>query len=115
MTVYERIRETRKTRGLTQTDLAEKSGYADKSMIARIENGQIDLALSKLSKLADALNVDPGYLMGWTDDAIQDDIIFAFKSLNEEGKDKLREYANLLSSSGKYKKHSSDGILEKNA
>lgn len=111
MNLYERIRKTRKAKGFTQTDLAEKSGYADKSMIARIENGQIDIALSKLENIADALNVDPAYLMGWTDDALIEDIEEAFKELNDEGKEKICEYARDIVASGKYKKHDSHDMV----
>lgn len=41
MNTYERIRTIRKDRGWTQTDLALRCGYDDKSMISRIENGRI--------------------------------------------------------------------------
>ena len=113
MNAYERIKKTRKDRGMTQTDLAEKCGYADKSMIARIENGQIDLGLSKLVSIAEALHVDPAYLMGCTDDAMIEDIAEAFKLLNDEGKEKICEYAQDLVASGKYKKHDSDELVDK--
>lgn len=64
MDAYERIKLIRKSRGWTQTDLAVKTGYADKSMIARIENGQVDITLSKLKIFADALGVSSEYLFG---------------------------------------------------
>jgi len=96
MNTYERIRKTRKDRGMTQTDLAVKCGYADKSMISRIENGKVDLFLSSLEKIADALRVDPAYLMGFTDDAMIEDIEEAFRQLNDEGKEKICDYARDL-------------------
>ena len=34
-------------------------------MISHIENGKIDLTRSKIVEIANALNVAPGYLMGW--------------------------------------------------
>lgn len=64
MNTYKRIKTMRKMRGMNQTELAIKCGYADKSMIARIESGQIDLSLSKLQSIARALNVNPAYLIG---------------------------------------------------
>lgn len=112
MNAYERIKKTRKEKGMTQTELAEKSGYADKSMIARIENGQIDLALSKLDSIANALNVESSYLLGFTDTAMIEDIAESFRQLNDEGKEKLRDYANLLASSEAYKKHSTVSMVE---
>lgn len=63
--LYENIKERRTALRMTQTELAEKAGYADKSMISRIENGEIDLQQSKIIDLANALNVAPGDLMGY--------------------------------------------------
>ena len=41
--IYSNIKTRRKQLGYTQTELAKKLGYADKSMIAKIEKGQVDL------------------------------------------------------------------------
>lgn len=112
MNTYERIKKTRKDRGMTQTDLAKKCGYADKSMISRIENGKVDLFLSSLEKIADALRVDPAYLMGWTEDARLEDFGELFRELNEEGQDKVFDYTRDLILSGAYKKHDSHGLVE---
>lgn len=45
--LYRNIKERRKLLGLTQGELAKMVGYADKSMIARVEKGEIDLSQSK--------------------------------------------------------------------
>lgn len=50
---------------MTQTDLAKKLGYTDKSMISKIENGSIDLPQSKIISFAEVLNISPSDLMGW--------------------------------------------------
>lgn len=115
MNTYDRIKMIRKKRGMNQTELAIKSGYAEKSMIARIESGQIDLALSKLKSIARALNVDPAYLLGTNEDAMREDIVDYFNELNDEGKEKLCEYAKLLCASGEYKKHNSNEMVDKQA
>ena len=52
---------------MSQTELALKVGYKDKTMISHIENGKIDLPTTKLADIAMALGVTPGYLMGWED------------------------------------------------
>ena len=65
--LYTNIKKRRKALGLTQTDLALKLGYADKSMIAKIESGNIDLAQSKIVAFANALETTPACLMGWND------------------------------------------------
>ena len=66
--VGERIRKRRKELGLTQTELAIKTGYSDKSAISKIENRGDDLNQSKIAKFAEALDTTPSYLMGWTED-----------------------------------------------
>ena len=41
--MYERIKELRKQNNWTQEELAQKVGYTDRSAIAKIEAGRIDL------------------------------------------------------------------------
>ena len=65
--LYKNIKKRRQELGMTQSDLAEKLGYSDKSMIAKIENGKVDLAQSKIVAFANALKVSPSDLMGWND------------------------------------------------
>ena len=62
--IYTNIKKRRKELGYTQTELANKLGYADKSMIAKIEKGQIDLPQSKIMAFAKALETDARILMG---------------------------------------------------
>lgn len=64
----DRIKERRKQLKLTQTQLAEKVGYSDKTGISKIENHFVDLPQSKIIIFADALETSPQYLMGWTED-----------------------------------------------
>lgn len=70
--LYKNIKKRRLELGMTQTELAKELGYADKSMIAKIEKGAIDLPLSKIELFADALNTTPGDLMGntWESDVL---------------------------------------------
>ena len=91
MDVYDRIKMTRKALGWSQTDLANKTGYADKSMIARIENKQIDLALSKLHTIADALGVSAAYLFGVSENQVQKDRIFTYASSINDLIEKIQE------------------------
>ena len=65
--LYKNIKQRRLELGMTQTDLAKKLGYADKSMIAKIEKGSVDLTQSKIIAFADVLDISPGDLMGWDD------------------------------------------------
>ena len=63
--LYENIRNLRKNNQWTQEELARKMGYTDRSMIAKIESGKVDLPQSKILEFANIFNVDPGDLMGW--------------------------------------------------
>lgn len=65
--LYKNIRARRQELGMSQSDLAAKTGYSGKSMIARIERGDVDLPQSKIMLFAKALDVSPGDLMGWDD------------------------------------------------
>lgn len=67
--LYKNIKKRRLELGMTQSDLAEKLGYSDKSMIAKIESGKVDLAQSKIIAFADALRATPSDLMGWNEDS----------------------------------------------
>ena len=64
MQLYENIRNRRNELKMTQTELALKTGYSDKSMIAKIEKGTVDLPISKIDEFAKALHISPGDLMG---------------------------------------------------
>lgn len=66
METYENIKLLREKLGLSQEELAERVGYKDRSSIAKIESGCVDLAQSKIAMFAKALNVSPGELMGIT-------------------------------------------------
>ena len=65
--LYKNIKNRRNELRMTQSELAQKVGYADKGMISRVENGKVDLSQSQILKFAEALETDPATLMGWTD------------------------------------------------
>ena len=46
---------------ISQTTLAERVGYKDKTSIAKVEAGKVDLPQSKLIAFAKALNTNPSY------------------------------------------------------
>ena len=51
--ISERLKEMRKSKGLTQKELADKAGVSE-SYICQIENGKM-VSLNKLDKLAEVL------------------------------------------------------------
>lgn len=55
------IRRTRLARGLSQEELAHKSGM-DRSYMGRIERGEQALSIDKIWHVADALDTDPSRL-----------------------------------------------------
>ncbi len=63
--LYENIKKLRIERKLSQEELAKKTGYKDRSSIAKIEAGEVDLSQSKIQAFADAFGVSPQYLMGY--------------------------------------------------
>lgn len=62
-----RLLALRKGRGLTQAELAEKAGLADRTY-ADIERGTVNMRLTTLVKICEALNVRPNDLL-LSDDA----------------------------------------------
>ena len=64
MTLYDNIKTLRENLKMSQDELARKVGYKDRTSIAKIESGKIDLAQSKIFAFAKALNVSPEELMG---------------------------------------------------
>ena len=53
------IRNRRKELKITQDELAKLTGYSDRSSIAKIEKGIVDLSQSKIIDFSKALNVTP--------------------------------------------------------
>lgn len=63
--LYKNIKAYRVKKGLTQEELALKMGYSGKSAIAKVEQGLVDLPVSKVSRFAEVLDTDVRTLMGW--------------------------------------------------
>ena len=63
--LYTNIKTLRKAAKMTQEELARRTGYTDRSSIARIEKGEIDLPQSKVKQFAEALGTTPNHLLGW--------------------------------------------------
>ncbi len=69
MEVGQRIKSLRLQLGLSQEELAKKVGYKDRTSIAKVEGGKVDLTQSKFKAFADGLGTTPAYLMGLEDDS----------------------------------------------
>lgn len=104
----ERVKLKRIEIGLSQEAFAIRCGYTDRSSIAKIEKGEIDISRSKIIALSTALGVSPSYLMGWdmscTNNGTNNGIIGNHNSNNviQNGTEKLGEVeAELLALCGK--------------
>lgn len=84
---------------LTQSQLADLTGYSDKTAISRIENGENELNQSKLQVFADALHTTPVFLMGYVnepsaklakDKRKDDDVQNAYETADEKTKRAVR-------------------------
>lgn len=70
--LYENIKRLRIEARMTQDELARRAGYTDRSSIAKIEKGGVDLSQSKIKQFAEIFGVTPSHLMGW--DASPEDL-----------------------------------------
>ena len=96
--LYENIHALRKLNKWTQEDLAARMGYTNRSMIAKIEAGKVDLSQSKIMEFARVFGVDPGDLMGWEEDgeATQDSKAKELFNLYQTASPEVRAAVDLL-------------------
>ena len=97
---------------MSQQELAEKAGYTDRSSIAKVEAGKVDLTQSKVKAFANALNTTPGELMGDVESekkapVTDDDIKFALfngdvAEITDEMYEEVKAFAQFVKN--KYKK-----------
>jgi transcriptional regulator with XRE-family HTH domain len=64
MHIGERIKARRVELGWSQRELAERMGYKNHSVVARVEAGKVDLPQSRLDQFAKVLGLSHGYLLG---------------------------------------------------
>ena len=62
--LYKNIKKLRQQKGWSQEHLAELMGYSGRSMISKIERGEIDLTQSRIKQFADIFKISPDDLMG---------------------------------------------------
>lgn len=103
MELGERVKQTRKDQGKTQSELARKLGTSQ-SAVSQIEAGERNPTYDMIRRLSDALNVTPGYLMGGEvkteniDELTQEEEAHfrQLRGLSEEGREELNEYMQYL-------------------
>ena len=81
MKLYDNIKKLRISKNLSQDQLAKMVGYTDRSSIAKVEAGVVDLTQSKIQAFAEALGTTPTVLMG-LDDSDDDARMYTSASIN---------------------------------
>ena len=100
---------------MSQDELARRTGYTDRSSIAKIEAGKIDLTESKIILFANVFGVSPSYIMGLTDElpqlpadpalrADEEELVDCYRSMNTEGQTAALAAVRGIAASGLYKK-----------
>lgn len=65
------IKQMRESMGLSQQQLAELVGYKDRSSIAKVEAGLVDLSRTKIEAFAKVFHLSPAALIGSDDEAVK--------------------------------------------
>lgn len=86
MTTGERIRSLRESHGLTQAQLAELTGYTDRSSITKIESGKAELSESKIAAFAKALRTTPAVILGLSEIPEVSNVEKKYNALDPHGK-----------------------------
>lgn len=61
--IYKMIKKRRIELDMSQQTLAEKVGYTGKSMVSKVERGEVDLSTTMIKKFAEALCMSPSDLL----------------------------------------------------
>lgn len=116
MDFLSKLTELMRQNGINRMSLAEMSGIPYTTIDGLYKKGYSNTKLSTLKKLSAALNVSIDFLVDddmdfdspmsfqYPSATSQDehDLLETYRSLNAEGQEKLLEYADDLSASGKY-------------
>lgn len=91
----EYIRLLRESEGLSQEELAKKSGFAGRAAISALEKGKTNISVDRLQDLAIALHTTPGKML---DVIIEKSEASITDGLTAESIAKLKSYADYLKS-----------------
>lgn len=92
--VGSRIRELRKGRHLTQTELSEKIGVAQ-SDLSRMEQGEYKVGLDTLFKILQVFDLKMGEFFGETETPAEKearDIVGEIRTLSDDGRQEVRDF-----------------------
>lgn len=110
-----RLKELRRLKGINQDEVASAIGLS-RAAYTNLENGKRETNFTTLVTLADFFGVTVDYLLGREEKTVPADggedvksvfpevFIKAYQELNDEGREKVIEYATDLAASGRYRK-----------
>ena len=91
----EYIKLLRETEGMSQEELAKKSGFAGRAAISALEKGKTNISVDRLQDLAIALHTTPGKML---DIIVETNETALTDGLSAENIAKLKSYAEYLRS-----------------
>jgi transcriptional regulator with XRE-family HTH domain len=99
------LRKTRESKGLSQTELAEKAGFQP-SAISHFEAGRRSPSFDNLKRLADTLNVTIDFLLGRQPDPqaagpAAHQLFRNFEQMTAEDQETLTDFAKMLAKKNK--------------
>lgn len=110
MNMGEKIKQLREEKGLTLEELGDMVGVG-KSTVRKWETGMIaNMKRDKILKVSKALDISPGYLMGWEKPSVDDAEIIAdmigdrrlmkymaiVQSMDSDDKEKVYSYIDFI-------------------
>lgn len=115
---YQRLKARRVDLDMTLEDVGNVAGIS-RSAVQKYEKGIIkNVYVSMVEQFAKALRCNPAYLLGWVDTpeietttgdnliltTSEKNMVVSVRDLSQEGQEKITDYLDDLTSSGKYKK-----------
>ena len=115
-----RLNRALSLRNVKPVELAQRTKISE-STISQYRSGYAKPKADKLSLIADALDVNPAWLMGYDtpmrpisyteDDATANEIMSIYHDLNAEGRNDMLKHARYLASQPDYIKNSKSGVV----
>jgi transcriptional regulator with XRE-family HTH domain len=104
----DRLRKFRESKGLSQTELAEKTGLQP-SAVSHFETGKRAPSFDNLKRLADALDVTVDYLLGRTEEPAAagpraQQLFRDFTRMSADDQESLARFAEMLAQKNRNRK-----------
>lgn len=102
MTIGDRIRIKRIEQNYSQSELAKRAGYSDRTAISKLENAGDDITMKQVKRVAQALDTTSTFLMGWENEhpaTVETEpgtaYVLPLHGINSEDRELLDRYHNL--------------------